>query len=88
MVRPASDTDLSNEVRCAAAVRSVFEGEGAPAQAALRFVLGNRDFSSRVIGVSTIEQLEAALDGLARGPLPSAAVTKLEALWANEFKTD
>jgi hypothetical protein len=38
-----------------------------------------------VIGISTIEQLDAALDALARGPLPSGAVSKLEALWANGF---
>jgi aryl-alcohol dehydrogenase-like predicted oxidoreductase len=83
-----SDTDLSNEMRCAAAVRSALAGDDTPAQAAVRFVLGNRDFSSRVIGISTIEQLEAALGALARGPLSSSAVSKLESLWANEFKMD
>jgi L-galactose dehydrogenase/L-glyceraldehyde 3-phosphate reductase len=83
-----SDTDLSNEVRCAAAARSALEGDDTPAQAALRFVLGNRDFASRVIGISTIDQLDTALAALARGPLPSAAVSKLESLWANEFRTD
>jgi aryl-alcohol dehydrogenase-like predicted oxidoreductase len=80
-----SDTDFNNEVRCGAAVRSALEGDDTPAQGALRFVLGNRDFLSRVIGISTLAQLEAALDALARGPLPSAAVSKLELLWANEF---
>jgi D-threo-aldose 1-dehydrogenase len=80
-----SDTDLGNEMRCAAAVRSALEGDDTPAQAALRFVLGNRDFSARVIGISTIEQLEAALAALPRGPLPSSAVSRLELLWANEF---
>ena len=39
-----SDTDLANEVRCAAAVRAALGDDyGTPAQAALRFVLGNRD---------------------------------------------
>ena len=80
-----SDTDLSNEVRCAAAVRNALAGNDTPAQAALRFVLDNRDFASRVIGIRTIEQLDAALDALGRGPLPAAAVSKLEALWANGF---
>jgi len=80
-----SDTDLANEVRCGAAVRKALAQEGTPAHAALRFVLGNRDFASRVIGISTIEQLDAALDALARGPLPPGAVSKLEALWANGF---
>ena len=81
-----SDTDLRNEVQCASAVRRVLAGEGTPAQAALRFVLGNRDLASRVIGISTIAQLDAAVDALGRGPLPSSAVAKLEALWANGFR--
>jgi len=81
-----SNTDLNNEVRCASAVRCALAGEGTPAQAALRFVLGNRDFASRVIGFSTIAQLDAAVDALERGPLPSSAVSKLEALWANGFR--
>jgi aryl-alcohol dehydrogenase-like predicted oxidoreductase len=81
-----SDTDLRNEVQCASAVRRVLAGEGTPAQAALRFVLGNRDLASRVIGISTVGQLDAAVDALGRGPLPSSAVAKLEALWANGFR--
>jgi D-threo-aldose 1-dehydrogenase len=82
-----SDTDFGNEVRCATAVRGALEEDGEPAQAALRFVLGNRDFSSRVIGISTGAQLAAAL-ALERGPLPSAAISRLEALWANGFKPE
>jgi aryl-alcohol dehydrogenase-like predicted oxidoreductase len=83
-----SGTDLGNEIRCAAAVRSALEGDGTSAQGALRFVLGNRDFASRVIGIGALEQLTAALDALARGPLPPAPVSKLELLWANDFKPD
>jgi aryl-alcohol dehydrogenase-like predicted oxidoreductase len=81
------DTDLANEMRCAAAVRGAFGTDyGTPAQAALRFVLGNRDLMTRVVGITTISQLDEALDALEQGPLPSAAVSKLDALWANEFK--
>lgn len=84
-----SGTDLDNEVRCAAAIQKVLGNDyGTPAQTALRFVLGNRDITARVLGISTIPQLEEALEGAARGPLPSAAIAKLEALWANEFRTD
>src|SRR5262249_40587676 len=37
-----ANTDVDNEVRCAAAVRAALgDGYGTPAQAALRFVLGN-----------------------------------------------
>ena len=49
-------TDLDNEMRCAAAVRKVLGDEyGTPAQAALRFVLGNRDLASRVIGIAELD---------------------------------
>jgi aryl-alcohol dehydrogenase-like predicted oxidoreductase len=81
-----TDTDLDNEMHCAAAVRGALgDAYGAPAQAALRFVLGNRDIASRVVGITSIDQLSDAADAVALGPLPSAAISKLDALWANEF---
>ena len=61
---------------------------GTPAQAALRFVLGNGGFAARVIGITTIAQLDAALAALAQGPLPAAALSRLEALWGNGFSAD
>jgi L-galactose dehydrogenase/L-glyceraldehyde 3-phosphate reductase len=82
-----SGTDMANEIRRAAAVRSALgDGYGSPAQAALRFVLANRDFATRVIGITEIAQLDAALAAVAGGPLPTAAVSKLEALWATGFE--
>jgi D-threo-aldose 1-dehydrogenase len=81
-----SDTDLGNELRCGAAVRRALSGHDTPAEAALRFVLGNRDFASRVIGISTIAQLGTAIAALERGPLPPVTTAKLEALWANGFR--
>src|SRR5581483_667791 len=73
-----SNTDLDNEMRCAAAIHKVLGDEyGTPAQAALRFVLGNRDITARVVGISELSQLEEALEATARGPLPSAAIAKL-----------
>ncbi len=83
-----ADTDLDNEVRCAAAVRDVLAGNGTPAQAALRFVLGNRDLAARVIGVSSVVQFDEALAAIPRGPLPTAVVSKLGMLWANGFRAD
>ena len=69
-----SDTDLGNEMQCAAAVRAALgDSHGTPAQAALRFVLGNRDLASRVIGLTRIDQLDEALEAVARAPLPTAA---------------
>jgi D-threo-aldose 1-dehydrogenase len=80
-------TNVDNEMRCAAAVRTALGSDyGTPAQAAMRFVLNNRDVASRVIGITTIAQLEEALDAVAHGPLPTAAISKLDALWANDFR--
>jgi len=82
-----SGTDLDNEMRCAAAIHKVLGDKyGTPAQTALRFVLGNRDITARVAGISEIRQLEEALDAIAQGPLPTPAITKLNELWANDFQ--
>jgi L-galactose dehydrogenase/L-glyceraldehyde 3-phosphate reductase len=81
-----SDTDLDNEVRCAAAVRAALgSSHGTPAQAALRFTLGNRDLSSRVIGITELAQLDEALAAVERGPLPPEAIASLDRLWATDF---
>jgi L-galactose dehydrogenase/L-glyceraldehyde 3-phosphate reductase len=81
-----SGTDLDNEVRCAAAVhKALGNAYGSPAQAALRFVLGNRDFASRIIGISTLADLDEALKAVEAGPLPSQAITRLEGLWPTDF---
>jgi aryl-alcohol dehydrogenase-like predicted oxidoreductase len=41
-----------------------------------------------VVGITKIEQLDEALDAVIKGPLPTAAISKLDALWANEFHMD
>ena len=82
-----SGTDLENEMRCAASIKKVLGDKyGTPAQTALRFVLGNRDITARVAGVSAISQLEDAIEAIALGPLPSPAIAKLNDLWANDFR--
>jgi L-galactose dehydrogenase/L-glyceraldehyde 3-phosphate reductase len=84
-----SDTDLDNEMRCAAAVRGALGARyGTPAQVALRFALGNRDLSSRVIGVAELSYLDEALAAVERGPLPPEAIAKLDQLWATDFYMD
>ncbi len=66
-------TDLDNEMRCAAAVRAALGDEyGTPAQTALRFVLGNRDMPTRVIGIAEIAQLDEALEAVAAGAVADA----------------
>jgi len=84
-----SDTDLDNEMRCAAAVRGALgTRHGTPAQIALRFTLGNRDLSTRVIGIGELSYLDEALDAVERGPLPPEAIAKLDQLWATDFYTN
>src|SRR5258705_8242256 len=76
-----SGTDVDNEMRCAAAVHRVLGlNYGTPAQAALRFVLGNRDLATRVIGISSFLDLNEALIAIEQGPLPAAAITALKEL--------
>ena len=82
-----SGTDIDNEVRCAAAVRAALGTQyGSPAQTALRFVLGNHDVTSRIIGVGDVRDLDEAVKAVEAGPLPAEAVDKLERLWATDFK--
>jgi L-galactose dehydrogenase/L-glyceraldehyde 3-phosphate reductase len=82
-----SGTDVDSEMRRAAAIKTTLgDAYGTPAQTALRFVLGNRDLSTRVIGISALAHLDEALAALDRGPLPAAAASKLEALWATDFR--
>jgi aryl-alcohol dehydrogenase-like predicted oxidoreductase len=83
----ASGTDVDNEMRCANMIRKmVGDSHGTPAQTALRFVLGNRDVTTRVIGISQVAQLEEAIEAVEKGPLPSQAISRLEGLWATNFK--
>jgi D-threo-aldose 1-dehydrogenase len=83
----AGGTDLDNEMHCANMIRKVLGGgHGTPAQSALRFVLGNRDVTTRVVGISELSQLDEAIAALEKGPLPSQAISRLEGLWATNFK--
>ncbi len=51
-------------------------------EASLRFVLGNAGVSSVLVGYSSLEHLEQAVDFAARGPLPSEAMARLPEVWA------
>jgi len=66
-------------------VPALGDAYGTPAQAALRFALGNKDFATRVIGITSIAQLEEALAALGQGPLAAAAMSNLDALWRSGF---
>lgn len=51
------------------------------AEAAVRFALGKQGISSVLVGISSLEQLEAAAQAQAKGPLPAAVLGRLEEVW-------
>ena len=51
-------------------------------EASLRFALGNAGVSSVLVGYSSLEHLEQAVDFAAKGPLPAEAVDRLPEVWA------
>ena len=53
-------------------------------EASLRFALGNARVSSVLVGYSSMEHLEQAVDFAARGPLPPEAMDRLPEVWAGQ----
>jgi aryl-alcohol dehydrogenase-like predicted oxidoreductase len=79
----ASGPDYPTDVRRAGMLRAlVTEGYAETlVEAALRFPLGSPAVSTILLGYSDLPQLEYAAAAVARGPLPPAALTLLDALW-------
>ena len=51
-------------------------------EASLRFALGNPGVSSVLVGYSSLEHLEQAVEYAARGPLPPEATARLPEVWS------
>ena len=51
-------------------------------EASLRFALGNAGVSSVLVGYSSLEHLEQAVEFAERGPLPPEAMARLPEVWA------
>ena len=51
-------------------------------EASLRFALGNTGVSSVLVGYSSLEHLEQAVEFAAKGPLPPEAMARLPGVWA------
>ena len=51
-------------------------------EASIRFALGNAGVSSVLVGYSSLDHLEQAVEYAARGPLPSEATARLPQVWA------
>jgi L-galactose dehydrogenase/L-glyceraldehyde 3-phosphate reductase len=71
--------------RAHAALAALGAGYGTRAQTALRFSLSNPDLACVVIGLAEPSHLEEAIAAEAMGPLPAAAIAKLEAVYARGF---
>ena len=54
-------------------------------EAAVRFAISHPDVSTAIVGFSSTEQLEAAVDAVGRGLLPGAVSERLKRLWASDF---
>jgi aryl-alcohol dehydrogenase-like predicted oxidoreductase len=57
-------------------------------EAAIRFAASRRGVTSALVGISSIDQLEAAAAAIAKGPLPAAAEIRLRVVWAGLAKGD
>ena len=55
---------------------------GSLVEASLRFALGNLGVSSVLVGYSSLEHLEQAVEFAAKGPLPPEATARLPEIWA------
>lgn len=79
-------TDLAGEERRAQMVHDALGGTyGTSAQSAIRFALAHEDIHGVVVGVEKLAHLEEALDGAEMGPLPAAALARLDRLYASDF---
>ena len=73
----------AEEARAEAVWAALGESHGTPAQAALRFGLGNPALSTIEVGMAQMEHLEQALAAEEAGPLPEECVAELQALWGS-----
>jgi aryl-alcohol dehydrogenase-like predicted oxidoreductase len=80
----ATGPDYATDVERARALQIlVDEGHaGSLVEAAFRFPLANPAVSTVLVGSSTIEQLEYAAAAIAKGPLPPAAMARLDTIWS------
>jgi aryl-alcohol dehydrogenase-like predicted oxidoreductase len=51
-------------------------------EAAIRFVIGKPEVSTALVGVSSLEQLEHAVESANRGPLPAEALDRVHETWS------
>jgi aryl-alcohol dehydrogenase-like predicted oxidoreductase len=54
-------------------------------QAAIRFVLGQPEVSTALVGFSNLQQIEEAAECSDQGPLPESDLEQLQELWSSNF---
>jgi aryl-alcohol dehydrogenase-like predicted oxidoreductase len=80
------NTDVKREEsRTRAVFAALGAAHGTRAQAAMRFVLANKDISGVNVGFADSAQLDEALAAFARGPLPADAIARLDAVYEGDF---
>jgi L-galactose dehydrogenase/L-glyceraldehyde 3-phosphate reductase len=78
--------DIATEERRAKAVLGVLgDAYGTRAQTAIRFALANPDIACVIVGLAELGHLEQALGAADLGPLPEAALARLDRFYAAEF---
>lgn len=77
----ANSSNEAEEARTEAVWAVVGDSYGTPAQAALRFGLGNPALSTIEVGMAQMDHLEQALAAEAAGPLPAECMTALKKVW-------
>ena len=58
---------------------------GSLVEAAIRFAIGKPEVSTALVGISDMKQLEQAAEAVGRGPLPAAALRRLDEVWMEKL---
>ncbi|MBI2205294.1 MAG: aldo/keto reductase [Candidatus Rokubacteria bacterium] len=79
----ASGADYATDVKRSAAFAALVKDgyAGSLVEASMRFAIGAEGVSTVLLGYSSLEHLEAAAAAADRGPLPHAALDRLDAIW-------
>lgn len=83
-VSPIATSDhYEEDVRLAQRFRFLVEDGYADSlvEAAMRFAIGKEELSTALVGISSMDQLEQAVEYVERGPLPQAALARLTEVW-------
>jgi aryl-alcohol dehydrogenase-like predicted oxidoreductase len=76
---PDYTTDMIRARRLQPLVREGYAGS--LLEAALRFAISNSAMTTALIGYSSVDHLEAAAAAIAKGPLPTPALNRVQTLW-------